>query len=61
MFRSKNNQVLQSTLFFVLGAATGAAVALLFAPTTGKKLQKQLKSVVDDQVENIEKVIRKVV
>lgn len=61
MFQRKNNQIAQSALFFVLGAAAGAAVALLFAPTTGKKLQKQLKSVVDDQVENIEKVIRKVV
>jgi gas vesicle protein len=61
MFRRKSNQILQSALFFALGAATGAAVALLFAPQTGKKLQKQLKSVVDDQVENIEKAIRRVV
>jgi gas vesicle protein len=61
MFRRKENQVVKAALFFAAGAAVGAAVALLFAPTTGKKLQKQLKSVVDDQVENFEKVIRKVV
>jgi gas vesicle protein len=61
MFGRKENQILKAALFFAAGAAVGAAVALLFAPTTGKKLQKQLKSVVDDQVENFEKVIRKVV
>jgi gas vesicle protein len=61
MFRRKENQAVKAALFFAAGAAVGAAVALLFAPTTGKKLQKQLKSVVDDQVENFEKVIRKVV
>ncbi len=61
MFRRKENQFAKAALFFAAGAAVGAAVALLFAPTTGKKLQKQLKSVVDDQVENFEKVIRKVV
>jgi gas vesicle protein len=61
MFGRKKNTAAQSALFFTLGAAAGAAIALLFAPTTGKKLQKQLKSVVDDQVENIEKAIRKVV
>ena len=61
MFGRKENQIVKSALWFAAGAAVGAAVALLFAPTTGKKLQKQLKSVVDDQVENFEKVIRKVV
>lgn len=47
--------------FFVAGAAIGATVALLFAPTTGKKLQKQLKNVVEDQVENVDKILKKVV
>jgi len=61
MFRRKENLILNSVLFFTVGAAVGATVALLFAPTTGKKLQKQIKSVVDDQVDNFEKVIRKVV
>jgi gas vesicle protein len=60
MFRRKKNQAATSALFFTLGAVAGAAIALLYAPTTGKKLQKQLRAVVDDQVENIEKVVRKV-
>ena len=59
--RKKKNLALQSTAFFAIGALAGAAVALLLAPTTGKKLQKQLKAAVDDQVDNIEKAIRKVV
>lgn len=40
-------------LFFFLGATVGAGVALLFAPTTGRKLQKQLRDVLEDQVENV--------
>jgi gas vesicle protein len=58
--RKKKNHAAASALFFTLGAVAGAAIALLYAPTTGKKLQKQLRAVVDDQVENIEKVVRKV-
>ena len=46
---------------FVLGAITGAATALLLAPMTGKKLQKQLKAVASDQVDNVEKIVKKVV
>ena len=46
---------------FAAGALVGAAVALLFAPTTGKKLQKQLKNVVEDQVENVDRIFKKVV
>lgn len=46
---------------FIAGAAAGAAVALLYAPMTGKKMQKQVKDVLDDQVENVEKLYKKVV
>ncbi len=49
------------SLYFILGAAIGGAVALLFAPTTGRKLQKQLKDVIDDQVENVQKYVKKTV
>jgi gas vesicle protein len=46
---------------FAVGAVAGAATALLLAPTTGKKLQKQIKNVVEDQYENVEKLVKKVV
>jgi gas vesicle protein len=46
---------------FVIGAAAGAATALLLAPTTGRKLQKQLKEAVEDQVDNVEKIVKKMV
>jgi gas vesicle protein len=60
MFKRKENRAASFALFFLGGAAAGAAIALLYAPTTGKKLQKQLKGVVDDQVENVSKIVRKV-
>ena len=46
---------------FVIGAVAGAATALLFTPMTGKKMQKQLKDVVEDQYDNVEKIVKKVV
>ena len=46
---------------FLIGAVAGAATALLLTPITGRKLQKQLKSVVEDQVDNVEKIVKKVV
>jgi gas vesicle protein len=48
-------------LFFFVGGIIGAAVALFFAPTNGKKFQKQVKEVIDEQVENIQTAVRKVV
>jgi len=48
-------------MFFTIGAIAGAATALFFAPTTGKKFQKQVKEVLDEQVENIQSAVRKVV
>lgn len=35
-------------VFFLLGAATGAAVALLYAPQTGVKTRKRLRKSVED-------------
>ena len=37
-----------------VGAASGAALALLFAPMTGKKLQKKIAGVTEDVVEKFE-------
>ncbi|HVS31668.1 MAG TPA: YtxH domain-containing protein [Thermoanaerobaculia bacterium] len=45
------------SLFFFIGTALGAAVALLFAPTTGRKLQKQIKEVIEDKVEVMKKAV----
>lgn len=54
-------------LTFALGIIAGAAVALLFAPMTGKKMQKKVadatervKDVVEDSVDNVQNLLRKV-
>ena len=46
------------TLGFVAGVLTGAALVLFATP---KRLQKQIKNVVEDQVDNVEKFVKKVV
>jgi len=48
-----------SVLTFIIGALAGAAVALLYAPTSGRKLQRQLKDALDDQVENVQDAVKK--
>ena len=51
MFFKKPSSVAKFGKFFftfVAGAAVGAAAGLLFAPQTGKKLQKELKSGIED-------------
>ncbi len=45
----------------VVGAVAGAATALLLAPMTGKKMQKKFANLVEDQVDNVEKMVKKVV
>lgn len=46
---------------FVIGVISGAAAAFLLTPYTGKKMQKKVMDVVEDQVENVEKLVKKVV
>lgn len=46
---------------FALGAIAGAATAFLLTPLTGKKMQKRVLDAVEDQVENVEKLVKKVV
>jgi gas vesicle protein len=48
-------------LTFVIGALAGAAIALLYAPASGKKLQRQLKDAWEDQVDNVQDVVKKIV
>ncbi len=57
----RKNRFWAYSFFLLAGGAIGAGVALLFAPMTGRKLQKQLKNVIDDQVENVQTAVRKVV
>jgi len=47
---------------FVAGVITGAAIALLYAPMTGKKMQKKVAGVTDkvlDKVEDLQDQVRK--
>jgi hypothetical protein len=46
------------TIGFVAGFLAGAAVVLWATP---KKLQKQIRATVEDQYENVEKLVKKVV
>ena len=64
MFAKKNQwgKVAASfTLGALAGAIAGAATALFLTPLTGKKMQKKFAEVVEDQVENVEKLVKKVV
>jgi len=48
---------------FAAGAVTGAVLALLYAPMTGKKLQKKVAGVAEnviDRVEGIHQSVRKI-
>ena len=49
------------SLFFVVGGLIGAGVALLFAPMPGRKLQKQLRDAIEDGVDNVQTMVKKVV
>jgi gas vesicle protein len=60
MFKSKF-PFAKVSVAFVLGAVAGATTALLLAPMTGKKLQKKVVNLVEDQVDNVEKMVKKVV
>lgn len=59
MFNKKSNA---STLLFTFvgGVIAGAAVALLFAPMTGKKLQKKVSNVADKVVDKVDDLQDKV-
>lgn len=60
MFKSKFPYA-TVVLSFAVGAIAGAAAAFLLTPFTGKKMQKKVKDVVEDQVENVEKLMKRVV
>ncbi len=48
---------------FTAGLATGVAIGLLYAPITGKKMQKGVAEVTDkviDKVDDIQHTVRKI-
>ncbi len=64
---NKRNGFRSLVLSFGIGAAVGAAVALLYAPMTGRKMQRKIvdatgrvRDVVEDSVDNVQSVLRKV-
>ena len=60
MFKSKF-PFAKVAVAFAIGAVAGAATAFLLTPFTGKKMQKKVLDVVEDQVENVEKLVKRVV
>jgi len=42
---------------FGIGVVAGAVIALLYAPLTGKKMQKKLASVTGDLIEKVEEKV----
>jgi len=58
MFKTKkktNYGAYSST--FAIGALAGAALALLYAPMTGKKMQKKLGNVTDKVIDKVEDTV----
>ena len=45
---------------FGIGALSGAVIALLYAPLTGKKMQKKLAGVTGDIMEKVEDAVEDV-
>lgn len=45
---------------FGLGAVSGAVLALLFAPLSGKKMQKKIAVVTEDLMERVEEKVGEV-
>ena len=45
---------------FGIGALSGAVLALLYAPLTGKKLQKKLIDKVEETVDDVQATVRRI-
>ncbi|MEA2235328.1 MAG: YtxH-like protein [Thermoanaerobaculia bacterium] len=62
MFDRKKSY-LSFTWVFAVGAVAGAAAALLFAPMTGRKMQKKVSDITErviDKVEDLKGAVRRV-
>ena len=42
---------------FGIGAISGAVIALLYAPLTGKKMQKKIASVTENLIDKVEETV----
>ncbi len=58
MFERKSN--FKSYFFtFLGGLVTGAALGLLYAPITGKKMQKKVTGVTNQVIDKVDQIIEK--
>lgn len=58
MFNSKQKfPIGKMALSFVIGMISGAAVALLYAPLTGKKMQKKIANVTGNLIDKVEEKV----
>jgi gas vesicle protein len=53
----EKNNMKGSVIQFLVGASIGAIVALLFAPTSGKRLRKRIKNKSDEYYEDLEEIV----
>jgi gas vesicle protein len=44
-------------LGFAVGAVSGAVLTLLYAPLSGKKMQKKIAAVTEDLIEKVEETV----
>ena len=42
---------------FAIGAVSGAALALLYAPVTGRKMQKKVAEVTENLIDKVEETV----
>lgn len=58
MFNSKQKfPIGKVALAFAIGVISGAAVALLYAPLTGKKMQKKIANVTGNLIDKVEEKV----
>lgn len=55
--RKQKFPVAQVAVAFGIGAVAGSVLALLFAPVTGKKMQKKIAKVSEDLIEKVEEKV----
>ena len=62
MFGQKKTPFVNYALVFALGAVAGAATALLYAPMTGRKMQRKVVNITDkvfDKVDDLKTAVRR--
>ena len=58
--RNQKFPVAKVAVAFGIGAVAGSVLALLFAPVTGKKMQKKIAKVSEDLIEKVEEKVEDV-